>query len=172
MKKLYLLRTTFPLVAISFMFSLIFSCQQQDASKEFKPIITEFNKCWNTGELEALDAVVDSQYIRHSADGPQVGLDLLKESISSTRTAFPDWHCNYDEEIYADDKAVVLWTMKGTNTGPSFLGPPTGKKVKFSGITIFRFVDNKIVEDRAIMDGLDFYQQLGYTLVPPPLEEE
>lgn len=160
------------MVAMIFMFCLTYSCQQQDASEELKPIIHAFNECWNTGDLDGLDAVVDPQYVRHTIDGPEVGLDLLKQTISSSRTAFPDRHCTYDEEIFAGDKVVVRWTITGTNTGPSSLGPPTGKKIKVTGITIFRIVDGKIVDDLAEFDGLAFYQQLGYTLVPPSLEEE
>jgi len=170
MKKSILFKTVIPLFAFIFML-LTFSCKQQDVSKEFKPIIHAFNESWNTGDLDALDAVVDPKYIKHTADGPQEGLDLLKQMISSNRIAFPDYHCTYDEEIYVGDKAVVRWTVTGTNTGPGF-GPPTGKKVKITGITIFRFVDSKIVEDLAESDGLGLYQQLGYTLAPPSLEEE
>ena len=119
-----------------------------------------------------LDAVVDPKYIKQTPDGPREGLDLLKQMISSNRIAFPDYHCTYDEEIYVGDIAVVRWTVTGTNTGPSFIGPPTGKKVKYTGITIFRIVDSKIVEDLAEIDGLGLSQQLGYTLALPSLEEE
>jgi len=172
MKKSIQLLTKVTQVFILIMLCLIFSCQQQDPSKELKPIVNAFNESWNTGDLDALDAVVDPQYVRHIDSGPIVGLDSLKRDISSIRIAFPDWHCTYEEVIYAGDKVVVRWTITGTHTGPGSLGPPTGKKIKSAGITIFRIAEGKIVDDRAASNGLVLFQQLGYTLVPPSSSED
>jgi predicted ester cyclase len=172
MKKSIQLPTKVTLVLTLILLCFTFSCQQQDASKELKSIVQAFNEPWNTGDLDALDAVVDPQYVRHTNSGPIVGLDSLKQDISSVRTAFPDWHCTYDEEIYAGDKAVVRSTVTGTHTGPGLFGPPTGKKIELTGITIFRVADGKVVDDRAAFNALALYQQLGYTLVPPSGSED
>jgi predicted ester cyclase len=44
--------------------------------------------------------------------------------------------------------------------------PPSGKKLRFSGTTIVRMENGKIVERWANVDELGLLQQLG--VVPPP----
>jgi predicted ester cyclase len=51
-------------------------------------------------------------------------------------------------------------------TGPGFLAP-TGKSFKLSGMSLCRFKDGRLIEDKAESDGLYFMEQLGYSLVPP-----
>jgi len=55
--------------------------------------------------------------------------------------------------------------MTGTNTGEwEFLGitfAPTGKKITWTAVHIFRIVDGKIVERKSVRDALDFFVQLG-----------
>ena len=46
------------------------------------------------------------------------------------------------------DKVAVLWTFQGTHTGSGYEGlPPTGTRVEVRGITIWRIVDGRIVEE-------------------------
>ena len=146
-------------------------CQKQDASAELKPIIDTFNEAWNTGNFASLDAVVDSLYTKHTATGPIVGLEALKQTITDSRVTYPDWNCTYVEEIYSGDKAVVRFEITGTNTGPGII-PPTGKKITVEGMAIFRIADGKIVEDRSAADMLPVVQALGYTLIPPSVTED
>jgi predicted ester cyclase len=45
-----------------------------------------------------------------------------------------------------------------------FLGitfPPTGKKITYTGVNIWRLVDSKVVERKTVRDMLDFFRQLG-----------
>jgi predicted ester cyclase len=55
-----------------------------------------------------------------------------------------------------------------THTGVSIFGAPagTGKKVKTTGISLYRIANGKIVEHWAEMDSLGVLQQLG--LMPSP----
>ncbi len=55
------------------------------------------------------------------------------------------------------------WT--GTQTGPFGGLPPTGKKVKVSGIDIIRIENGKIVEHWEATDNLGLLEQLG--VIPP-----
>ena len=61
----------------------------------------------------------------------------------------------------AGDKEVVRWTIRGTHTGELMGIPPTGKQVAWTGITIYRLADGKIVEEKGEEDALGFLQQLG-----------
>jgi len=75
-----------------------------------------------------------------------------------------------EEEMAAGDKEVVRWTIRGTHTGELMGIPPTGKQVAWTGITIYRLADGKIVEEKGEEDALGFLQQLG--VVPAPGQSE
>lgn len=158
------------LVVLLMAFFIAMGCQQPDASQKLKPIVDAYAEVWNTGNLHALDAIIDPQFVRHTSPSGTasavVGLDSLKKVIVNLRTAYPDFHVTSDEEIYAGEKAIVRWSYIATNTGTGNF-PPTGKQVKNTGIDILRIKNGKIVEDRAETDNLFLMQQLGFTLTPP-----
>jgi predicted ester cyclase len=64
------------------------------------------------------------------------------------------------------DKVVIRWTMGGTQLGPFGPIPPTGKRISWSGITICRIADGKVIDDRGEEDSLSVMRQLG--VVPTP----
>lgn len=156
------------------LFFVATGCQQPDASKELKPITDALVEAWNTGNLDPLDAIIDSQYVRHVSPASKtgaVGLDSLKKVISNVRTTYPDFHITLDEEIYVGDKAASRWRYTATNTGPGSI-PPTGKKITATGISILHFKNGKIVDEWVEIDNLVVMQQLGFTLTPPSVVTE
>jgi len=73
----------------------------------------------------------------------------------------PDVEVVSEDVIAEGDKAVVRWTGRGTHQGVLLGIPPTGKQVTWTGMTIYRIADGKIVEERGEEDALGFLQQLG-----------
>jgi hypothetical protein len=53
------------LLALAATFFVAIGCQQPDASRELKPIGDAYVEAWNTGNLDALDAIIDPQFARH-----------------------------------------------------------------------------------------------------------
>jgi predicted ester cyclase len=101
-------------------------------------------------------------------------LDILSEVCSSDYKfvgqafyiPFPDL-IHKIEGIYVDGNTVVArYTLSGTYKA-DFQGiPPTGKKIEWSAIEIFRFSDGKLSELRVEWDGLGMMMQLGTELKP------
>jgi predicted ester cyclase len=56
--------------------------------------------------------------------------------------------------------------MEGTHEGTIFDIPPTGRRVKVDGMTIYRVRDGKAVENTWSMDSLGLLQQMG--AIPAP----
>jgi predicted ester cyclase len=149
----------------------LMGCQTPDpvreATAKLKPVVDTYVQAWNTGNLKTLDAICDPQVVRY--DRMTVvyrGLDSLKRSIELIRATYPDFKVTTEEELYVGDHAVVRWTITGTNTGPGTF-PPTGKSFKVSGLSLSRFVNGKLAEERAAYDRLDLLQQLGFQVTPP-----
>ena len=127
-----------------------------------------FETAWNTGEV--IEDLIDPQAVDHSSVGGKekadVGRESFKKIIGMFRAAMPDIKLDVQDEIFVDDKVVHRWVMTGTDTGGVMGMPPSNKNLTFSGTTIVRFKDGKIVERWANVDELGLLQQLG--VAPPP----
>ncbi len=128
---------------------------------------------WNDGNLSLIDEVYAPEAVVRTSHIPipMKGLEAIKNWIVSTRTAFPDFHMRFEEIIIKGDRVVTRWTSEGTNTGILKMGfinlPPTGKEVRFSGISISQIEKGKTLEEVVVFNVLEMYQQLGYQLTPP-----
>ena len=82
------------------------------------------------------------------------------------RSAFPDLDVHVDLMVAEGDLVSVRWTASGTNTGEGNGIQATGRSVKVSGTTVFRFEQGAIAEEWTSGDSLGMLKQLG--LFPAP----
>ncbi len=80
--------------------------------------------------------------------------------------AFPDFQTTIDLMIAEGNLVTVYGPASGTNTG-AFLGrPPTGKRAEWTGIAIYRFNDEGLIDGRwQEFDGVKLFTDLG--MMPP-----
>jgi len=136
------------------------------STQENKTIARRFIQIWGKGNLDIIDELAAPSLSVQYPAMPQVirGSKTFRQVMESFRSAFPDSDLQIEEEIAEDDKVVIRWSFSGTHQG-SLLGiPATGKKVKWTGITIYQIVDGKVMEERGEEDFLGFFRQIG--LVP------
>jgi len=134
--------------------------------QENKNIARRFIQIWGKGNLDIIDELAAPSISVQYPVMPQIirGTQMLRKVMEGFRSAFPDSGIIIEEEIAEDDKVVIRWSFSGTHQG-SLLGiPATGKKVNWTGITIYRIVDGKIIEEKGEEDFLGFFRQIG--LVP------
>ena len=89
------------------------------------------------------------------------GLAGMKQTIESTRQAFPDIELTVQEQIAEDDKVVTRWRAQMTHSGERAGLTPTSKEITITGITIDRFENRLIVEAWRSMDSLALHQAIG-----------
>ncbi|MFQ5825629.1 MAG: ester cyclase [bacterium] len=147
---------------------VLFGCQSPETSTKLKPLIDSYINAWNTGETDVLDEIVhpDFEFRITPTFKATVGLDSLKQLLTYYRTAYPDFHITIDDEIYAEEKVAIIWTITATNTGPGIF-PATGKKIDVQGMSVYHFTEGKIFDEWIAGNHLLWYQQLGFTLTPP-----
>ena len=176
-RSIRLIKKIIPVVAMVLL-CFTFSCQQPVeegiTEEEAKALLDRYLEIFNEGNLALADEILDPEFVLKSPFLPEpiVGIEALKAFVPNNATTFPDFHCTIEEIMVKGDKIVSRFTITGTNTG--FLGelPPTGKKVHISAaVAITQVVNGKIVEDETFWNVLDFYQQLGFTLTPPQVDE-
>ena len=155
--------------------TLVFvTCQKKDYSTEINPILDKYLQAWNEGNLEILDEITTLDFeLRINPDfEAKDNRDLLKESISNTRNAYPDFLVTVDDRLFVSDTAVVIrWTITGTNTGEGS-HPPTGNKTQSNGFSVIFFSKGKLTGEWIAYSELTWVRQLGFTITPPWIKEE
>lgn len=88
---------------------------------------------------------------------------MLEEALSlheTLLTAFPDLRIDIEDLIAEGDKVVLRLTFHGTHDGPFRDIQPTGRKVSFGAIRIYKVTGGKFTESWAHQDALGLLQQL------------
>jgi steroid delta-isomerase-like uncharacterized protein len=134
--------------------------------QENKTIARRFIQIWGKGSLDIIDELGDPSISVQYPVIPQVirGTQMFRQVMQSWRSAFPDSDLAIEDEIAEGDRVVIRWSFTGTHRDNLLGIPATGKKVKLTGITIYRIIDGKVVEERGEEDFLGVFRQIG--LIP------
>jgi steroid delta-isomerase-like uncharacterized protein len=129
-----------------------------------------FDEGTNSGDLSVVDEVFADDYRHFDPANPDpngvVGLEGVREHITTLRAAFPDIAFHVEDMISEDDKIVVRWNATLTHTGDYFGIPPTGKSATITGMNTWHVANGKAVEGWVNRDDLGLLQQLG--IIPTP----
>ena len=142
-------------------------CQAQSASDQEKNKTvarTFFEEVLGQGKLERYSDFHAADFVAHSA-GRDITLAEDLAAAREERKALPDMQFAVNHMVAEGDLVVVHWTAWGTNTQPGMGLPATGKPIKFSGMTLFRFKAGKISEEWNAYNMLSVLKQAG--LFPP-----
>jgi len=129
---------------------------------------TDFwGKTCNLGVVDEIAA--PDMLLKYSLHEPRKGRDDIKAFIADFRAAFPDLNFWATADLIAEgDYVVGQWEGGGTHTGPAFsdflaggLPANTGRKLRFTGVTVLKLKDGKIVEEIGLDDGVSALTQLG-----------
>lgn len=126
-----------------------------------------FDEAWNAGRLETIDEIVDPSYRGQDPLLGTIDRDGLKKSLQGYREAFPNLKFEVKEIICEGDTAVVRWSATGTNRGPLFGAPPTGKNATVGGLTLGEYRNGRLVRDNTQWDALGLFRQLGIEKMAP-----
>jgi predicted ester cyclase len=130
-----------------------------------------FREVWDEGREEAIDRLMAPDSIVHGLVGPGApplgGPEPFKELFRTFREALGDLQIAVEKTVVQGDVCAAYCRVKGRHVGHAFGGPPTGKSVEFSGITIARVRDGRLSEGWNVFDFLTMYQQIGWVGNPP-----
>ena len=129
-------------------------------------IRTYYEDLWNRWNLAIADELISSAIVFRGSLGLSVrGIEGFKGYVRSVRVAFPDFHNTIEELIAEGDRVVARLTYRGTHRGELFGIAPTGRRVVYTGIAIFRIAGSKIADGWVLGDILSLMQQIG--AIPP-----
>lgn len=129
-----------------------------------------FTRFWGrTVDLSVVDELAaPDMLLKYSLHAPRRGREAIKTFMVDFRKAFPNLNFWGTADLIAEGDFVVgRWAGGGTHTGPAFsdflvgsLSPATGRFMHFTGTTVLRLKNGKIVEEVGLDDGLTALQQL------------
>ena len=130
-----------------------------------------FTEFWGPKvNLDVVDELAaPGMVLQYSLHAPRRGHADIKSFMTGFREAFPDLNFWGAADLIAEgDYVVGRWEGGGTHTGPAFndfligaLPAETGRKMHFTGTTVLRLKDGKIVEEIGLDDGVTALKQLG-----------
>jgi predicted ester cyclase len=135
------------------------------STEQNKAVVRRFMAEVLTGRnLDMADEMLAPNYVNLST-----GTDLaaFKGFITGMRSAFSDLRIETDDLVAEGDAVVARWKMEATHTGSLMGESPTGKKISSRGLTYYRLVNGKIVEDDPISTP-DIIQALGIQMPAQP----
>ena len=124
-----------------------------------------FDEVWNQGRAEAIEEMFDEYGIAHGLSddpaNPIRGPRDFKPFHTLFREAFPNMMIVVEDMIADGDKVAARCSVRARHEG-EFLGrSATDSPVEFTGITIVRIDNGKIVEAWNNFDFMTLHRQVG-----------
>jgi steroid delta-isomerase-like uncharacterized protein len=122
-----------------------------------------YDEMWNRWNLSLADDLIGEGLAFRGSLGVSVqGREAFKDYMRAVHQAFPDFHNRIEELVAEDDKVVARLTYTGTHRGELFGIGPTGERVTYAGVAIFRIEAGRITEGWVLGDVHALIQQLSH----------
>jgi len=128
-------------------------------------LLDKYVAAFNAHDPAPLKDLIVEDYVQHNGRAGQ-GLAGLQATARLYFQTFPDFHMALQDSVITADKVVARFEITATHDhlvqlGPNTpLFPPTGKKLAWQGISIWRVAGGKFVEHWDEDDLLGLAQQM------------
>ena len=135
-------------------------------SEENKALVRRwFEEVWNKGRSDAIDEMFAADGIAHGLSddvgNPLKGPAGFKPFHEIFRGAFPDIDVVVEETIAEGDLVAARCSVRGKHTGDHLGIAASNAPVQFTGMTMARIKDGKIVEAWNNFDFMKMNKQIG-----------
>jgi steroid delta-isomerase-like uncharacterized protein len=140
--------------------------KSENRKEENKALIRRwFEEVWNKGRADAIPEMFAADGVAHGlsddAANPLRGPAGFQPFHAQFREAFPNIEVVVEDQIAEGDRVATRCSVRGKHTGDSLGFAATQNAVEFTGVTITRISDGKIVEAWNNFDFMKMYKQLG-----------
>jgi predicted SnoaL-like aldol condensation-catalyzing enzyme len=132
------------------------------AKRTNKQVVETFiQEVFNKHDFSLLDELVREDYVQHNPDVAQ-GRKGFLDFFKGTFKAMPDYKYTPLKIIAEGDIVMAYCRNTATHTsGPWLDKAPTGNKLDFNVVDIFRIQDGKIAEHWDVADTFSLFKQVG-----------
>lgn len=131
-----------------------------EIEKNKKLVETLCTTVFQKHDFSRLNEIMRDDYIQHNEDTPQ-GRTGFKEFFEQMFKAMPDFTYTIKKIVAEGDTVMMYSTTTATHLGEWLGNPPTGNKLKFDVVDIFRIENGKIAEHWDVADTLKLFTQVG-----------
>lgn len=128
--------------------------------EEHKELVRQYLRAFNERERDEISELLAEDVVEHSIHEKLHGRDAILDFLESHFDVFPDYSGSTDAIIAEDDMVTVRYTVTGTHTDEYEGIEPTGQKIEWTGIAIYRVEDDEIAEIWIEEDRLGLLEQL------------
>ena len=120
-------------------------------AEDAKAVVQRYmDELWNNRNPAAVDEILADDLVwihptLGNGRGRQAAMDFIKEM----REAYPDLEGTIRSLVAEGDQVTAHWEATGSHLGPYRGVAPTGQRLTWEGVTLYRVVDGRIVEHRA-----------------------
>lgn len=132
-------------------------------SERNKSLVCRFvDQMMNKGNLEVIDELIAPDFVDHDAPADQTaGPEGVKRTLEAVHKSLTDFRVLTDEIIAEGDRVVTRHTAEATHVGP-FLGfAATGRRLRWTSVSIYHIVDGRIAERWGLVDYRSLQRQLA-----------
>ena len=120
---------------------------------------------WNNKQKDLVETYVSDEYKIHLDTGDHWEGKILnhtafKERLDFSFNSFPDIHFEIKSAIEEENHVAITWILTGTHLGMIGDFPPTNKKIRTNGMTIYYFKDHLISGHSQVFDRGTVMKQL------------
>jgi steroid delta-isomerase-like uncharacterized protein len=131
-----------------------------------KALCRRFCDAMNTNDPNIISNTIAELVEPHATIRTPVPLDVsgaeaLKLVFLTLHRAYPDLHITIEDLIAENDKVVDRNSVVGTHRGEYMGVAPSGKRVMYQEIFVFRFANGRIAETWGVVDVLSQLRQIG-----------
>lgn len=125
-----------------------------------KAVETLYHTVFRNHDFSKVDEIMRDDYIQHNPDCPQGKAGFIRFFEEIFR-GVPDFSYSMKKIISEGDIVMMYSTTTGTHRGEWLGCSPTGNKLNFDVVDIFRMEDGKIAEHWDVADTLKLFTQVG-----------
>lgn len=122
---------------------------EKDVVKAIEEMLAIYPQLWSTHNIEGLLLCFDDDciYEDRTLGVLKKGKKGVEEFAREVFAMQPDFHIDYHDFFATPTRGAAAWTIATTWNGEFHGVDCTGKKVTFSGVTMFEFKGGKIIRN-------------------------
>ena len=130
---------------------------------ESRRLFFDLIDAWNTHDLDLATTFFAPDYQGDDIGRPekQLGPAGLREALALYYRALPDVRFSIDDLILEGERAVILWTARGTHRGSLMNIPPSNRAVAVRGVSALTLRDGKVIRGLYIWDVAGLLRNIG-----------
>lgn len=123
---------------------------------------------WSKGKVGSIEEFYHPDFVMHftpmkAGDESILTYSELSGDVTQLKTSFPDFHEAIHDLIRDGDQVVARLTLTGTQVADYQGFRSLGKRFEIDSIDIYRFADDRIIEQWGVMDIAAMRSQLGWS---------